>query len=165
MIIRRTRLKPNQSAAASTIYGGLVVGTLWLAIAGRSPTIAADDPKISPSADNSKVATEFVRESARTFIGDTCTRCHNATKKTARLDLSSLAYEPEDRENFALWVRIHDRVAAGEMPPEEAKQPDPANRSAFVVSLAETCMSSEKRQMAGEGRSTQRRMNLSLIHI
>ena len=38
------------------------------------------------------------------------------------------------------------------MPPEDAKQPDPEKRKAFVTSLASTFVASEKRQMAGEGR-------------
>ena len=138
---------------------GLLVVTLLLAVSTRFPVIAADDTRPQPRADTSNLQNESVSQSARTFITDTCTRCHNATKRTARLDLSSMAYDPDDRGNFALWVKVHDRVAAGEMPPEEAKQPDPANRKAFVASLADTFIASEKRQMAGEGRSTQRRMN------
>src|SRR3954468_19862133 len=113
MFNRRTGHKTKQSAAASTIFGALVVVTLLLAIIGRSPTIAADAKKLPPAVENSKAATESVSESARTFITGACTRCHNETKKTARLDLSSLAYDPEDRGNFALWVKVHDRVAAG----------------------------------------------------
>src|SRR5213075_421982 len=55
---------------------------------------------------------------------------------------------------------VHDRVAAGAMPPEDAKQqPDPATRALFVAGLADTCATSEMRRLGSEGRATQRRMN------
>src|SRR5439155_17435561 len=59
-----------------------------------------------------------------------------------------------------LWVKIHDRVAAGEMPPEDAEQkPDAARRKTFVAGLGDTFMASERQQMASEGRSSRRRLN------
>ena len=39
--------------------------------------------------------------------------------------------------------------------------PDPDKRKAFVAQLAQTFIKSESRQMAGEGRAIQRRMNRS----
>ena len=42
------------------------------------------------------------------------------------------------------------------MPPKDADQPDPTKRKAFVASMADTLIASETRQMAGEGRATQR---------
>jgi hypothetical protein len=132
---------------------------LGIAVAGNTPSHGADDNNLRPPVDNAKTPIEAVSEAARTFVSDTCVRCHNSVKKTARLDLTTLAYDPEDRGNFALWVKVHDRAASGEMPPEEARQPDPAKRKAFVADLADTFIASEKRQMGGEGRATQRRMN------
>jgi hypothetical protein len=155
----RREIELKQSTAAPTIRSALLGLALLLAMAGYSPAMAADDARPPLPADIANRATESASPSVRKFIADTCSRCHNGTKKAGRLDLSSLTYDPVDRGNFALWVKIHDRVAAGEMPPEEAKQPDAAGRGAFVASLAETLIASEKREMAGEGRSMQRRMN------
>jgi hypothetical protein len=140
---------------------GLLIGAIWLAlVAGSSsPARAADDKAAPVSTDVAKPAAEAVPQAARTFITESCARCHNSEKKVGRLDLTTLAYDPEDRGNFALWVKVHDRAAAGEMPPEDAKQPDPAKRKAFVTNLAQTFLASENRQMAGEGRAIQRRMN------
>ena len=36
---------------------------------------------------------------------------------TGGLDLTSIKYSPENPDNFLLWVKVHDRVQAGEMPP------------------------------------------------
>jgi hypothetical protein len=157
----RTRSKSLRAVLAATIVAVLLLGAAALVIvAGSTSRAHAADNKTLPTPDDTaRPAAEAVPDDARTFISDTCARCHNGVKKVGRLDLTTLAYDPEDRGNFAIWVKIHDRVAAGEMPPEEAKQPDPAKRGAFVAELAGTFIASEKRQMAGEGRAVQRRMN------
>lgn len=51
------------------------------------------------------------------FVSDYCTTCHNDVSKKGRLDLTSLAFDPSDPANQAVWVKVHDRVKAGEMPP------------------------------------------------
>ena len=113
-----------------------------------------------PIAGGGGAEVEAVGDDARKFISENCTRCHNDTRKAARLDLTGLPYDPEDPGNVAMWVKIHDRVTAGEMPPEDAEQqPDPARRKSFVAGLGDTFVASEKRQMAGEGRATRRRLN------
>jgi hypothetical protein len=139
----------------------LLLGALGLVITGGgvAPTIAADNDRSPPPADGAGQQVEAVPDAARTFIDDHCTRCHNEDRKVGNLDLKSLAYDPADAGNFALWVKIHDRVAAGEMPPDDVKQPERSKREAFVAGLADTCLASERRRLAGEGRATQRRMN------
>src|SRR3954451_18397240 len=52
------------------------------------------------------------------FIEKYCASCHDGVEAKGRLDLASLTYEPENAANFSLWVKIHDRVQAGEMPPK-----------------------------------------------
>ena len=39
-----------------------------------------------------------------------CADCHNAKEKEGGLDLTSLPVDPSQPENFALWVKVHDRV-------------------------------------------------------
>jgi hypothetical protein len=136
----------------------VLLGGIGLIISGVSvaPTSAVDN---KPPGAQAGQLEEIVSDAQRKFISDYCARCHNDVRKVANLDLTSLAYDPADAGNFARWVKIHDRVAAGAMPPEDAKQPDPTRRDAFVAGLADTCATSEKRRRGGEGRATQRRMN------
>src|SRR5271166_3584743 len=96
---------------------------------------------------------------AKPFFEDNCTDCHNTDLKTGRLDLTTLEYHPEDSANFALWVKIHDRVQAGEMPPKKKARPDPAKLKAFVNDMDAMLKASEKTMMAGEGRAVDRRLN------
>ena len=95
----------------------------------------------------------------KAFVGDHCTSCHNAEDKKGRLDLTSLAFDPKDPANLAVWVRVHDRVAAGEMPPKSRPRPDAAGQKAFVEGLAKSIVAAERAALAGEGRATLRRLN------
>src|SRR5690348_13316361 len=55
---------------------------------------------------------------APAFLKEHCTTCHNAEEKRGRLDLARLAFDAKDPANLAVWVKVHDRVKAGEMPPK-----------------------------------------------
>lgn len=97
---------------------------------------------------------------AQPFFQENCEDCHNPDDKAGRLDLTTLAYHPEDAANFLLWVKIHDRVQAGEMPPKKKKaRPDPAKLKSFVKGMDTMLTASEKTLMDGEGRSMKRRLN------
>ncbi|MBL9200532.1 MAG: DUF1592 domain-containing protein [Opitutaceae bacterium] len=96
---------------------------------------------------------------APAFIEQHCAGCHNDTDKEAGLDLTSLAYTPGDRANFERWVRIHDRVETGEMPPAKKPRPAASDRDAFVASLRTALLADERAATAREGRATRRRLN------
>ena len=55
----------------------------------------------------------------RGFFDQHCLECHDSQVKKGGLDLSELNWTPESRENFDLWVKVHDRVQKGEMPPKK----------------------------------------------
>jgi hypothetical protein len=95
----------------------------------------------------------------KAFIANHCTPCHNADDKKGRLDLTTLAFEPKDPANLAMWVRIHDRVATGEMPPKSRPRPDAAGQKVFVEGVARSIVAGERTVLAGEGRATLRRLN------
>jgi hypothetical protein len=96
---------------------------------------------------------------AAAFIDKHCASCHNDIDKESGLDLTSLAFTPGDRANLDLWVRIHDRVQAGEMPPAKKPRPAPADATAFLAALARPITAYENDVSAREGRATRRRLN------
>ena len=51
-----------------------------------------------------------------------CLRCHDVETETP-LDLENLGYDLEDRGTFRKWVRVFERLEAGEMPPRGARRP------------------------------------------
>jgi hypothetical protein len=93
------------------------------------------------------------------FLDRYCSSCHNAEELKGRLDLETLTYDPESRANLAQWVKVHDRVKAGEMPPKEKRRPDEAAIAEFLQALASTLTESEQALIARDGRTVQRRLN------
>jgi hypothetical protein len=96
---------------------------------------------------------------ASAFVEKHCAECHDGETKKAGLDLTALQYDPEDKANFGIWVKVHDRVKAGEMPPPKKKRPEPAALDTFVKGLAAALTTSERAIIARDGRSMQRRLN------
>lgn len=72
----------------------------------------------------------------RPFLKAQCLDCHSGESAEGGLDLTAMSWELSRPEMFARWERIHDRVAAGEMPPKSETPPPPAERASFVASLA-----------------------------
>jgi hypothetical protein len=97
---------------------------------------------------------------AAQFTDKYCTGCHNSAAKLGGLDLSSLQFEPDKPANFAEWVKVNDRLRAGEMPPKAiTKRPDLTEQKAFVDDLATRLVAAEKKRSAELGRVTERRLN------
>ena len=93
------------------------------------------------------------------FTKKYCSSCHNAVDREGGLDLTTLKYAPGDSENFLTWVKVHDRVQSGEMPPKEMERPNPTDVAAFVKVLAASLTAADKQIAAREGRASQRRLN------
>src|SRR5947208_13126247 len=66
------------------------------------------------------------------FIEKYCAGCHDRATKAGALDLTALNYPPDNVDNFARWVKVHDRLKAGEMPPKDEERP-PAGELSSVV--------------------------------
>ncbi|MBI5771168.1 MAG: DUF1592 domain-containing protein [Verrucomicrobia bacterium] len=95
----------------------------------------------------------------RRFLEIECADCHDATEKKGGLDLTALTLEPANPKNFALWVKVHDRAATGEMPPKKRERPPAEALAAFTKSIAGALTQFEGERFAREGRATQRRLN------
>jgi hypothetical protein len=99
-------------------------------------------------------------EGITAFTGKYCAACHNSAAKTAGLDLSTLSFDLTNAGNFAEWVKVHDRLSVGEMPPKAIEQrPDPAAQQAFLQLLASSLTAAEQKLTATQGRATERRLN------
>lgn len=94
---------------------------------------------------------------AAAFFRDHCIGCHEAADPAGGLDLTALAADLSDAETFRTWVAIHDRVARGEMPPDEPL--DPAAKARFLDHVARQLMAHEAGVIASSGRAVWRRMN------
>ncbi len=93
------------------------------------------------------------------FIEKHCASCHDDVEKKGDLDLTSLALNPADPKNFAVWLKVHDRVESGEMPPKKKARPAAGDLKKFVGTLTAELAAAERARSAGEGRATRRRLN------
>jgi len=93
------------------------------------------------------------------FFDRYCGECHYEDQ-SGGLDLSVLAFEPGNRDNLATWVRMLDRVSAGEMPPKKKKErPAPADVAEFTHAVSTSVAAFENERTARDGRAIQRRLN------
>ena len=92
-----------------------------------------------------------------TFLSDNCKGCHNASDNAGGLDLDSLTWSIESRENQERWIRIHDRVVTGEMPPDSALSDEA--RGPISTSLRDELLSEVTRRQDADGRTAFRRLN------
>lgn len=95
----------------------------------------------------------------QSFVTQHCLDCHDAETKKGGLDLTDLGLELGVRTNFNAWIKIHDRVVAGEMPPAKKPRPAVADQHRFVDALAERLTQADRQRLDREGRATQRRLN------
>ncbi len=95
---------------------------------------------------------------ATAFFDQYCGECHYEDMQ-AGLDLSALTFQPGNRDNFATWVRVIDRVTAGEMPPKKKERPAPQDLARFASALSSSLTAAEREATVRDGRAIQRRLN------
>ena len=92
------------------------------------------------------------------FLKAHCHGCHDADTKSGGLDLTALKFAPADAENAALWVKVHDRTASGEMPPKKQPRPPAADLAAAVKAVRDDLVAAERAALAGNGKTRLRRL-------
>lgn len=92
------------------------------------------------------------------FLVKHCRDCHSGTSPEGGLDIEKLSSDLADPESFARFVKIHDRIAAGEMPPSEAPRPDPVEQTAVLARIDDMLLQADRVRIARDGRAGIRRM-------
>lgn len=72
---------------------------------------------------------------AGAFLERHCMECHDEEVQKGGLNLSAMDWEPLDEAALAAWVRLFDRVEAGEMPPEKKPRPEAGELKVFLTAL------------------------------
>lgn len=96
-----------------------------------------------------------LRESLATY----CFDCHDDATQKAKLSLESLIARPDERTAATLWTRVHDKLAAREMPPSNKTQPTAEQRRELTEWLRAGLHDASLKKQQSEGRVTVRRMN------
>jgi hypothetical protein len=87
-----------------------------------------------------------------------CYSCHDGRSKKGGLDLSALKVEPSNAENLARWLKIHDRIESGEMPPKAKDRPPAAESAAALKALHDLLVKAEQTGKLGTERTGVRRL-------
>ncbi len=116
---------------------------------------------IAPPPQNvdANAAAPLAATNPQAFLEANCSACHNGKTKKGNLDVTALKPDFTDAPTFATWVKIHDRVRDGEMPPKGAPQPEPTERAGFLQAIAEPMTAADAARIRREGRAVLRRMN------
>jgi mono/diheme cytochrome c family protein len=104
-------------------------------------------------------ADEALKKTSAEFFDRYCSDCHYSDSQSGGLDVSELTFDPDNRDNLATWIRMFDRVTAGEMPPKKKPRPAPADLAAFAQTVSSTVTAFEKEVTTRDGRAMQRRLN------
>ena len=92
------------------------------------------------------------------LIEKRCFDCHDKDNAKGNLDLTALAFDLNEHAIRDRWVRIHDRVESGEMPPKAEDLPTP-QRLELVKSLDAALYEVDHAEVIAHGRGPLRRLN------
>jgi mono/diheme cytochrome c family protein len=112
------------------------------------------DAQESPYVDGSDLP-----ETLTTLFDNHCVDCHGGAEAEGGLNLQSLEWDLEDPHVTGIWVKIHDRLASGEMPPKEESRLDEVARGAAVKDLASRIVRLQEKRYTQQGRAVSRRVN------
>ncbi|MEI6713272.1 MAG: DUF1592 domain-containing protein [Verrucomicrobiota bacterium] len=112
------------------------------------------------TATNALPANEaVVPEKHRQFFNSYCTECHNADKQKGKLRLDNVSMKLDSVETAERWQKILNQINSGEMPPDDAKQPEKRAKTEFLDSVANTLVLARKTLSDQHGNITMRRLN------
>ncbi len=95
---------------------------------------------------------------AAAFLEKHCVECHDGEVKKGGLDLTTLAFKPEDRQSSKVWQRMIERVRDGEMPPSKKPRPPASDAARFVADVHAPLLAADRADVARNGRVNVRRL-------
>ncbi len=98
-------------------------------------------------------------ESLDLFIENHCADCHDDTVTEGGLDLFGLDWDLDDPFISSRWVKVHDKIASGEMPPKKKNKVGDAERAAVLAELSREITHAQEAKGREYGRSVSRRIN------
>ena len=94
------------------------------------------------------------------LIDSYCLDCHDAETQKGKVNLEALPFKVTTVEQAELWQKVLNAMNAGEMPPENKRQPKNAEKADFLDDLARTMVLARKKLSDSGGKITMRRLNL-----
>lgn len=126
------------------------------AVWGAALTLALSASTVAgqPTTD----AEQRFADHVRPFLAEYCTACHDDQLQTADLSFEGFATLADAMTQPELWLRVAERVRAGEMPPRGRPSPDDA-AVATVTGWIDDVVGGPAETAGNPGRVTARRLN------
>ena len=109
-------------------------------------------------APNADLEREFA-STVQPFLNAYCTSCHTGEKAAAQLDLRQYSSAASVVQDFAKWDRVREKLAAHQMPPQQAKQPSEIARQEVINWIAATWKTEARRNDGDPGPVLPRRLS------
>ncbi|HSI35827.1 MAG TPA: DUF1592 domain-containing protein, partial [Tepidisphaeraceae bacterium] len=87
-----------------------------------------------------------------------CAECHDADVRKGDLDLTTLSTDLSKPDVFARWVKVHDKIEHGEMPPKKRARPAADEVTSVSNWLTQSLATAERARLDAEGRTKVRRL-------
>jgi cytochrome c553 len=109
-------------------------------------------------APNADAEREFAG-TIKPFVDTYCASCHTGEKAAAQLDLRQYSSAASAVQDFAKWDRVREKLAAHQMPPQQAKQPTESARQDVINWIATTWKTEARRNDGDPGPVLPRRLS------
>ena len=137
----------------------LLIGCVALTIAAdKQEKKALEKVKVETRKDSGKVIS-LSAETMNPFLKSNCFRCHGPDKQQGKMRLDTLSFQMDDDAIAQRWQDVLDALNAGDMPPEDEKQPTKKELTEVLATLTDG-LKVARRQLSGQGREvSMRRLN------
>jgi hypothetical protein len=98
-------------------------------------------------------------EAHRAFLATYCLECHSAAKQEGGMRLDDIPLAIDTIEAAERWQRVLNQLNSGDMPPDDAKQPEAAAKIELLDALSTVLATARTRLADGGGALTMRRLN------
>lgn len=121
------------------------------------PSLQAEE--VRPVSGSENVVHAEMPERYRAFFKSYCTECHGEEKQKGKVRLDNVSLQVNTLKKADEWAKILNTLNSGDMPPEDAKQPDPNAKADFLEALSQTMVVARKELSDQDGNITMRRLN------
>lgn len=102
---------------------------------------------------------DVMAERHRAFLESNCQGCHGPEKQKGKFRVDDLPLTMADLPTAERWQKILNALNAGEMPPEDEKQPAPEAKANFLDDLSNAMVAARQRLSDQKGVIALRRLN------
>jgi hypothetical protein len=141
-----------KSAGICLVLLALCLGSFgaWYAISSTAEPAPDGSPKPKAKLASADSHEQRFTSQVRPFVERYCTNCHAGKKPKAGLDLEQDSSLTAVAQHSRQWELVLERLQAGEMPPESAKDQPAAGERAAVVAWIKEMVDREAERSAGD---------------